>query len=127
MSVYELIRTLVRRQKSAIAQCTFRQVADWMINDELANGNSSVLLEYAYALDTNTPLRPNWLAAPDWAQWWAYDTDAVATWFRDEPVLDPDGYWTLPNVAHSSYDRSIYLPEDALYATWQQSLCRRPQ
>lgn len=131
MSAYELIRTLLRRQQDAIAHCTFRQVADWMIRDGLAKGNTSILLEYAYALDSKTPLRPKWFAAPDWAQWWAYDTDAIATWFRDEPVLDPDGYWTLPGIDQPSpyalFDRDIYLPDEALYTTWQQSLRRRPQ
>ena len=130
MSVYELIRTLVRRRLDTVAYCTFEQIADWMIKDGLAKSNSSVLLEYAYALDTNTPLRPKWIAAPDWAQWWAYDTDAIAMWFRDEPVLDPDGYWTLPDdkpYPQTQFHQHIYLPVKALYATWQQSLCRRPQ
>ena len=125
MSVHELIRTLLRRQNDAIAHCTFRQVADWMIRDGLAKGNTSILLEYAYALDSKTPLRPKWFAAPAWAQWWAYDTNGVSTWFRVKPVPDPDGYWTLPNEA--LFDRDIYLPEEALYTTWKQSLCRRPQ
>jgi hypothetical protein len=36
-------------------------------------------------------VQPNWSGAPDWAQWWAVDSDGSAYWYRDEPTFDYDG------------------------------------
>ena len=45
-------------------------------------------------------VQPDWAGAPDWAQWWAADSDGYAYWYRDQPTFDYDheygGIWLRP-------------------------------
>jgi hypothetical protein len=37
----------------------------------------------------------NWAEAPEWAQYWAMDSDGEAFWYEKSPMIDePDGVWT---------------------------------
>ena len=48
-------------------------------------------------------VQPDWSGAPDWANFWAVDSDGYAYWYRDQPIFDrdrddtsPDGGWLRP-------------------------------
>jgi len=48
------------------------------------------------ANDLNGPTElVDWSKAPDWAQYWAMDSDGDAFWYEKSPLIDePDGVWT---------------------------------
>jgi hypothetical protein len=33
-------------------------------------------------------VQPNWAGAPDWAKFWAVDSDGGAYWYRSQPTYD---------------------------------------
>ena len=35
-------------------------------------------------------VQPDWSCAPDWANFWAVDSDGYAYWYRDQPIFDCD-------------------------------------
>lgn len=48
-------------------------------------------------LDAYDALEPDWSKAPDWAQWYAIDSDGVGYWYGSEPTFQPlDGAWGAP-------------------------------
>ena len=54
-----------------------------------------------------TNVQPDWTGAPDWAQWWAADSDGYAYWYRDEPTYNAKyGGWlhTLEDEPNVSFD-----------------------
>ena len=52
-------------------------------------------------------VQPTWAGAPDWANFWAADSDGYAYWYRDEPTYDAKyGGWirTLGDEPGVSWD-----------------------
>lgn len=38
--------------------------------------------------------KPDWSKAPEWAKWWAIDSDGVAYWYEMKPYPKSTGDWT---------------------------------
>jgi hypothetical protein len=75
-------------------------------------------------------VQPNWSGAPDWAQWWAADSDGYAYWYRDEPTYNAKyGGWlrTLGEEPDVSFDL-CWPPEgfDNRDIDWASTLRSRP-
>ena len=77
-----------------------------------------------------TNVQPDWAGAPDWANFWAADSDGYAYWYRSEPTFDYDdnniygtaGLWLPLQATGDSdiqYDKSTEPSQDMqLDATW---------
>ena len=77
-----------------------------------------------------TNVQPDWAGAPDWAQWWAADSDGYAYWYRDEPTYNAKyGGWlrTLRDEPDVSFDQ-CWPPEgfDSCDIDWDKTLRSRP-
>ena len=75
-------------------------------------------------------VQPDWSGAPDWAQWWAADSDGYAYWYRDEPTYNAKyGGWlrTLGDEPDVSFDL-CWPPEgfDNRDIDWASTLRSRP-
>jgi len=72
----------------------------------------------------------NWDEAPEWAQYWAMDSDGEAFWYEKSPMIDePDGVWT-PFIDTLGWRLTEYASEFApTYGVspenWKQSLSAR--
>jgi len=72
----------------------------------------------------------NWDEAPEWAQYWAMDSDGDAFWYEKSPRIDePDGVWT-PFIDTFGWGLTEYANEFApTYGVspenWKQSLSAR--
>ena len=66
-------------------------------------------------------VQPTWAGAPDWANYWAADSDGYAYWYRDKPTFDYDheygGIWLRPWEAGES-DRQFNNDEIKFDASW---------
>lgn len=40
-------------------------------------------------------MQAKWEDAPEWAQWWARDSDGVEWWFETEPFERYPGWWDV--------------------------------
>jgi hypothetical protein len=72
------------------------------------------------------PVLPDWSQAPEWAQWWAVDSDGEAYWYEEEPrattacfdiVGDPGG------MVRQRFAGNVDLDG----GHWYRSLTQRPQ
>lgn len=75
-------------------------------------------------------VQPNWSGAPDWANFWAADSDGYAYWYRDEPTYNAKyGGWlrTLGEEPDVSFDL-CWPPEgfDNRDIDWASTLRSRP-
>lgn len=65
------------------------------------------------------PPAPNWSKAPAWANYWAIDGNGQANWYRAEPWLEGDMWWSdddnEPNV------------HDMTHIDWRLTKQGRPQ
>jgi hypothetical protein len=62
---------------------------------------------------------PNWDDAPEWANWWAQDSDGQWRWFELEPTVMTNGYLNDSDGKQESVTGFI--------KNWKQSLQQRPQ
>jgi hypothetical protein len=79
---------------------------------------------------TMTNVQPDWSGAPDWANFWAADSDGYAYWYRDEPTYNAKyGGWlrTLGEEPDVSFDL-CWPPEgfDNRDIDWASTLRSRP-
>lgn len=64
----------------------------------------------------------DWSEAPDWAEWWAVDSDGLGWWFENKPhiINDPINeikiWWAAGKLEDDEFDSD----------NWQQSLVQRP-
>jgi hypothetical protein len=77
-----------------------------------------------------TNVQPDWSGAPDWANFWAADSDGYAYWYRDEPTYNAKyGGWlrTLGEEPDVSFDL-CWPPEgfDNRDIDWASTLRSRP-
>ena len=77
-----------------------------------------------------TNVQPDWSGAPDWANFWAADSDGYAYWYRDEPTYNAKyGGWlrTLGEEPDVSFDL-CWPPEgfDNQNIDWASTLRSRP-
>ena len=77
-----------------------------------------------------TNVQPDWAGAPDWANFWAADSDGYAYWYRDEPTYNAKyGGWlrTLGEEPDVSFDQ-CWPPEgfDNRDIDWASTLRSRP-
>jgi hypothetical protein len=77
-----------------------------------------------------TNVQPDWSGAPDWANFWAADSDGYAYWYRDEPTYKAKyGGWlrTLGEEPDVSFDL-CWPPEgfDNRDIDWASTLRSRP-
>ena len=75
-------------------------------------------------------VQPDWSGAPDWANFWAADSDGYAYWYRDEPTYNAKyGGWlrTLGEEPDVSFDL-CWPPEgfDNRDIDWASTLRSRP-
>jgi hypothetical protein len=75
-------------------------------------------------------VQPDWAGAPDWANFWAADSDGYAYWYRDEPTYNAKyGGWlrTLGEEPDVSFDL-CWPPEgfDNRDIDWASTLRSRP-
>ena len=75
-------------------------------------------------------VQPDWSGAPDWANFWAADSDGYGFWYRSEPTFDYDGdntygiagVWLPPQATGDSdirYDQPPEPSQDMQFdATW---------
>ena len=75
-------------------------------------------------------VQPTWAGAPDWANFWAADSDGYAYWYRDEPTYNAKyGGWlrTLGDEPDVSFDQ-CWPPEgfDNWDIDWASTLRSRP-
>lgn len=80
-------------------------------------------------------VEPDWALAPDWAQWFAIDSNGDMYWYDDEPKI-VDDVWDGNDSGLLSFrdlvgtiiiinSKGIKIYED--YPAWRESLRRRPQ
>ena len=77
-----------------------------------------------------TNVQPDWSKAPEWAKFWAMDSDGGAYWYRDEPTYNAKyGGWlhTLGEEPDVSFDL-CWPPEgfDDWVIDWDKTLRSRP-
>ena len=77
-----------------------------------------------------TNVQPDWSGSPDWANFWAADSDGYAYWYRDEPTYNAKyGGWlrTLGDEPDVSFDL-CWPPEgfDNRDIDWASTLRSRP-
>jgi hypothetical protein len=76
-------------------------------------------------------VQPNWAGAPDWAKFWAVDSDGGAYWYRSQPTYDRKyGGWMRPlnyDEPDVSFD-DCWPPNesDNWDIDWEQTLRSRP-
>ena len=82
-------------------------------------------------------VQPDWSGAPDWANFWAVDSDGFAYWYRDQPTYNANmtnvqpeyGGWlrSLGEEPNVSFDHSR-PPEgfDDWVIEWDKTLRSRP-
>jgi hypothetical protein len=65
-------------------------------------------------------LQPDWRYAPEWAKFWAIDSDGGACWYEVEPQYDiEDECWS---ISEEFVGRQAPAPDP----DWSQTLRRRP-
>ena len=65
-------------------------------------------------------LQPDWRYAPEWAKFWAIDSDGGAYWYEVEPTYDiEDECWSISN---EFIGRQSPAPDP----DWSLTLRRRP-
>jgi len=67
--------------------------------------------------------QPDWTQAPEWANWWAMDSDKKAYYFKSKPYLG-SSIWLMKNVCE--YDSSL-APAHNYQGDWKDSLRERPE
>lgn len=76
-------------------------------------------------------LSPDWSQAPEWAQWYAIDSDGYAHWFDNEPVMHPVSTHRDVVVPHWSHVGSKGVMYDAhnlpLGIDWRLCLWEKPK
>lgn len=69
--------------------------------------------------------QPDWSQAPEWAKWWAADSDMRAYYFKLKPDLG-SSVW-IPQDECGSYPCSDCAPSHNYQGNWQDSLRERPK
>lgn len=67
------------------------QILYTAINELVSHGNKITPITFRVVFDflhACALVQPDWLKAPDWAQWWAVDADGQTAWFATEPQID---------------------------------------
>ena len=63
-------------------------------------------------------LQPNWIQAPDWANWWCINNIGSALFYDEKPEISNNGF--LGN-------RYCYAPSFNYQGDWRNSLRKRPK
>lgn len=66
---------------------------------------------------------PDWSTAPEWAQWWAVDTDGVACWYVSEPNINGAVWAPTDDLWHLTQGL-VALP---IGVDWRTTLRKRPE
>lgn len=87
----------------------------WMVSGSVACGVD---------LPTQTT-QPDWSKAPEWARYWAVDSDGTAYWYEFEPVILPglsfEGWH--PASLNSRWEET----DSKVVQPWRNTLQERPQ
>lgn len=74
---------------------------------------------------------PDWSQAPDWARWWAADSDGESTYYAERPEPDEkiacwdSARWSAKgSTILSEWDKTSPLP---LGVDWRTTLRKRPE
>ena len=66
----------------------------------------------------------NWDKAPDWAKWWAVDSNGVAFFYDVKPKIDENySWWNNEGVSYRDDNSETYKISGI---DWRQTLTRRP-
>ena len=70
--------------------------------------------------------QPDWIQAPEWANWWCLSVMHGAMWFSREPICTKSTWAMLNDVKFcaASFDEA---PPFNYQGNWQDSLRKRPQ
>jgi len=71
-----------------------------------------------------TAPEPDWSQAPEWAQWWAFDTHNVGFWYAEEPHVMA-GKWES-NHGMIVWD-GAYSDDLPIGIDWRTTLRKRPE
>lgn len=64
-------------------------------------------------------IEPDWTTAPQWANYWAVDTDGYSWWYENKPHYD-DSFWY--DIGSKEEDTLYYSVTD-----WKSTLRKRPK
>ena len=62
--------------------------------------------------------QPNWIQAPEWANWWCINNIGSALFYDEEPRIFNNGFFG---------NKCCYAPSFNYQGNWQESLRKRPQ
>ncbi len=93
-------------------------------------GHPLAACEFGYTAELRCPTcawpGPDWSQAPEWAMWWAKDSDVPnAIWWRDQPDMNEKGYWTVRDLHHHGF-AYVNAPHFNYPGHWRDSLRKRP-
>ena len=71
----------------------------------------------------STPFEPNWTQAPEWAQWFAIDSDGYAYWWMVDPKPSRNR-WSGDGSIRSQI--ASLLRVDMTNIEWKETLRKRP-
>lgn len=105
------------RLESQAANWPFDHARQLRYNNEIARIDSALsALRQRRDAPAVAEWEPAWSQAPEWAQWWAADTNGAAYWFGKQPEVG-DGSWLAKYPCEWDESR---CPQ------WRQTLRRRP-
>ena len=87
---------------------------------ELLNANNTFVEKEGQHFD-DVEWQPDWSVAPDWANWWSFDSESPY-WWSDKPK-DNDKTWFCYDV----YWKCGKAPSFGYTSNWQDSLRKRPE